>query len=224
MRALFIFANFAVNFLPMNEFDIKAAGWDLNPMHIERSEAVAKQITERISLSRSMSCMEFGAGTGLTSFLLKEHLGEITMMDSSAEMVRIMKEKITATGIKKIEAFHFDLEKNFWKGKKFDLIISQMVLHHVADINDIMNKFYLILNPGGYLAIADLYPEDGSFHGEGFSGHKGFNPDSLSVIISNLGFSEITAKKCYTIKKKISDSDSRLFDIFLLIARHPPVK
>jgi len=208
----------------MNEFDIKAGAWDLNPMHIERSEAVAEQIIERIPLSISMSALEFGAGSGLTSFLLKEHLGEITMIDNSAEMVRIMNEKITASRVKHIKALHFNLEKNYWKGKYFDLIISQMVLHHISDINNILKKFYLIMNPGGYLAIADLYPEDGSFHGQGFRGHRGFNPGRLSEIISNQGFSEITVRKCYTIKKNFFDTDSRLFDIFLLIARHTPVK
>ena len=58
-----------------------------------------------------------------------------------------------------------------------------MVLHHVNDIEKIIGKFYRLLNPGGYLAIADLYEEDGSFHGDGFTGHKGFNMDSLSGIL-----------------------------------------
>ncbi len=32
----------------------------------------------------------------------------------------------------------------------------------------ILEKFHDLLNPSGYLAIADLYPEDGSFHGLSF--------------------------------------------------------
>ena len=58
----------------------------------------------------------------------------------------------------------------------FDLIYTLMVLHHVGDVETIIRKFRGLLNPGGYLAIADLYSEDGSFHGEGFSGHMGFDP------------------------------------------------
>jgi tRNA (cmo5U34)-methyltransferase len=205
----------------MNEFDIKATGWDLSPMHIERSEAVAKQIVERIPLSKLFSALEFGAGTGLTSFLLKDHLREITMMDSSAEMVRIMNEKTIASGFKNLGVIHLDLEKNIWTGKNFDLIIAQMVLHHVDDIDDIINKFYTILNPGGFLAIADLYPEDGSFHGQGFNGHRGFDTGILSGKIKKHGFSDLSVKQCFTINRKISDSESEIFDVFLLVARRP---
>jgi hypothetical protein len=32
----------------MNEFDIKAADWEKNPMHWERSEVIAKEIKELI--------------------------------------------------------------------------------------------------------------------------------------------------------------------------------
>jgi hypothetical protein len=35
----------------MNEFDIKAAEWDTNPMHWDRSEAIAKEILNRIPLN-----------------------------------------------------------------------------------------------------------------------------------------------------------------------------
>jgi tRNA (cmo5U34)-methyltransferase len=208
----------------MNEFDVKAEGWDLNPMHIERSEAVAKQLIERIPLSKSMSALEFGAGTGLTSFSLKDHLKEITMMDKSREMVRKMEEKIRSTKSENLKALLFDLENNIWSGEGFDMLITQMVLHHIADINSIIKKFYNIINPGGYLAIADLYPEDGSFHREGFKGHPGFSPDKLSEIIKKQGFREISVRKCFTINKKITDSNSGQFNVFLLIARHPPVK
>jgi tRNA (cmo5U34)-methyltransferase len=78
----------------MKEFDIKAAVWDLNPMHWERSEAVAKQILERIPLKPWIKALEYGAGTGITSFILKDHVKEITMVDFSPEMVKIMNNKI----------------------------------------------------------------------------------------------------------------------------------
>ena len=202
----------------MNEFDIKAAGWDLNPMHIERAEAIARQILGIIPLRPWMTALEFGAGTGLTSFLIKDQLKEITMMDSSSEMVRIMNEKIEAVQANNLKAIYFDLEKNVWPNGKFDLIISQMVLHHVDDIESIIKKFFLMLNPGGYMAIADLYPEDGSFHGDDFTGHRGFDVEILSNRIRNSGFTNISHRKCFIINKKISDSETKQFEVFLLIS------
>lgn len=203
----------------MNEFDIKAAGWDSNPMHFERSEAIVKEILKTIPVNSGMTALEFGAGTGITSFLLMNHLKEITMLDNSEEMVRIMKEKIKATGASNLKTFVLDLENGNWTGQKFDMVMTQMVLHHVIDVDNILAKFSGLLNPGGYLAIADLYPEDGSFHGEGFTGHKGFDPAQMSEKLTRLGFINIISRKCFMINKKVTDTETKQFDVFLLTAR-----
>ncbi len=87
----------------MNEFDIKAAGWDQNPMHWDRSVAIVKELLKQVPVRKEMTAMEFGAGTGITSFLLKDHLKEITMVDSSAEMVKVMNEKVKVSRYTKPE-------------------------------------------------------------------------------------------------------------------------
>jgi ubiquinone/menaquinone biosynthesis C-methylase UbiE len=195
----------------MNEFDLKAAGWDSNPMHTERSETIARLIREEIPLNKEMTGLEFGAGTGITSFLLSVYLKEITMMDNSREMVRMMNEKILKLSATNLRPVFFDLEHSDYREGSFDLIFTQMVTHHIADIESIFNKFSALLNTGGYLAIADLYSEDGSFHGDGFTGHKGFDPETLALMLREKGFTGISHKKCYTIEK-----GSGKFDVFLL--------
>jgi 2-polyprenyl-3-methyl-5-hydroxy-6-metoxy-1,4-benzoquinol methylase len=99
-----------------------------------------------------------------------------------------------------------------------------MVLHHVTDIENILKKFYNLLNPGGFLAIADLYPEDGSFHGEGFTGHKGFDVEVLSNQIRKEGFTNISNRQCFLFNRKISDTETKLFGVFLMIAEHDKIK
>lgn len=203
----------------MNEFDIKAAAWDKNPMHWNRSEAIANEIKKLIPLNKDMTALEYGAGTGITSFLLKDHLKKITLMDNSTEMVKMMNSKIEATKVENMSALNFDLEHNDYAGGTFDLIFTQMVLHHVNNIESIIKKFSSLLNPGGYLAIADLYEEDGSFHGEGFTGHKGFNIGKLSDILNKNRLKNLSHKTCFTIDKKISETETKKFDVFLLIGK-----
>jgi tRNA (cmo5U34)-methyltransferase len=205
----------------MNEFDIKAAGWDQNPMIWDRANAIANEIKSQLPLNNRMTALEFGAGTGVTSFILKDSLKEITLMDNSVEMVKIMNEKIRKSGAENLKTVSFNLEKEYFNNSGFDLVFNQMVLHHISDIEDIIAKFYKLLNPGGYLATADLYPEDGSFHGEGFTGHKGFDPVELSNLIEKTGFENISYTKCYVINKQISESVTKQFEIFLLTARRP---
>jgi 2-polyprenyl-3-methyl-5-hydroxy-6-metoxy-1,4-benzoquinol methylase len=172
----------------------------------------------KVPLNPLMRALEYGAGTGITSFYMKDHLKEIIMMDNSAEMVKKMNEKILLAKAANLKALFFDLEHNNYTAGKFDLIFTQMVLHHVMDTENITARFYNLLNPGGYLAIADLYPEDGSFHGNDFIGHKGFDTEELSALISRHGFTNISHSRCFVINKKISDTETRQFDVFLLTA------
>jgi ubiquinone/menaquinone biosynthesis C-methylase UbiE len=94
-----------------------------------------------------------------------------------------------------------------------------MVLHHVSDIEKIISTFHRLLNPDGYLVIADLYEEDGSFHGDNFTGHRGFNVNSLSDILRKNCFENISYKTCFVIDRKISETESKQFDVFFLSGR-----
>ncbi len=160
----------------MNEFDIKAAEWDKSMMHRERAEKVAGEIMKQIPLNRTMSALEFGAGTGLLSFMLKDHLREITLIDNSQGMVKVLNEKLKTAGAENLKVVFADLEHDDYEEGSFDLIYTLMVLHHVGDVETIIKKFRGLLNPGGYLAIADLYSEDGSFHGGGLHRSQGLRP------------------------------------------------
>jgi len=203
----------------MSEFDNKAADWDKNPMHWDRSAAIAGSILKNVPVKPFFRAMEFGAGTGILSFLLKDHLMEILLIDNSSEMIRLTNEKIEASGAGNLRTKFFDLEHSDFTGEKFDLIFTQMVLHHVSDIENILRKFHAILSQGGYLAIADLFTEDGSFHGEEFDGHLGFDPDDLAEILHKTHFKIISQEECFVINRKISESETRDFPVFLITAK-----
>ncbi len=202
----------------MNEFDIKASEWDKSDMHRERAAAIAREIIMQIPLNREMTALEFGAGTGLLSFILKDRLKEITLIDSSEGMVQVLNEKLITEKDENLKVVKADLEHEDLSPGSFDLIYTLMVLHHVGDVETIIKKFHDLLNPGGYLAIADLYSEDGSFHGEGFHGHPGFNPKSLSALLEKCGFTGLSHRKVYVIDKVISENNRKTFDVFLMTA------
>jgi hypothetical protein len=42
----------------MNEFDLKAAGWDQNQMHWERSAAIVKDLLKQVPLRKGMTVLE----------------------------------------------------------------------------------------------------------------------------------------------------------------------
>jgi ubiquinone/menaquinone biosynthesis C-methylase UbiE len=205
----------------MNEFDIKATEWDKNDMHRERARTIAMEIIKEIPLNREMIALEFGAGTGLLSFMLKDRLKEITLIDNSEGMVKVLNEKLITAEAGNLKVVRADLEHEDLSPGSFDLIYTLMVLHHVGDIETIIKRFHGLLNPGGHLAIADLYSEDGSFHGEGFHGHPGFDPGSLAAILWKYEFTGINHRKVYVIDKVISENRKKTFDVFLMTAVRP---
>ena len=202
----------------MNQFDHAAPDWDKNQMHVERSEAVATELLKAIDWRTGMKALEFGAGTGLLSFALRSYFTEIILMDSSREMVKVTEEKLRAGHIKNMTALYFDLEKRNYTNRTFDIIYSQMVFHHVANTEKLIKKFYKLLNPGGVLAIADLYKEDGSFHGEEFTGHLGFDTDELTVMLEKNGYDNVTQRQCYIIEREGMQGEKQQYPMFLLTA------
>ena len=201
----------------MSEFDKVAAEWDKNKMHTDRSEAIANKLLPFLENKSLNTALEYGAGTGLLSFLLKDRFEEIILMDSSREMVNTANAKIAETGEKHMKAIFFDLEQDDYTGK-FDIIFTQMVLHHVDNVDLIFQKFNQLLTPEGIMAVADLYTEDGSFHGEGFTGHLGFEPEQLKKLLLKNGFGQVTYETVFTIKKE-TQQGIKEFPIFLIFAQ-----
>lgn len=203
----------------MTNFDLAAAGWDGNSMHWERSQAIANDIKTILPVAKNWRVLEYGAGTGILSFMLKDEVKEILMMDSSEEMVKVMQQKVTDSGTSNLIPTLFDMEKEDFSGEKVDLIATQMVLHHVTEVDALLKKFYAILNTGGYIAIADLYTEDGSFHGKGFDGHNGFDPKEMGEMLVAAGFKNPQYKPCFVMNKPIEGGEIKAFTVFFLTAQ-----
>jgi len=201
-----------------NHFDEVARDWDKNQIHVKRTEAIAKFLLDMIEINNKMKALEFGAGTGLLSFALKDHFAEITLMDSSAEMIKTTAEKIKAAGATQMSPLFFDLEKDEYTAKTFDVIFSQMVMHHVGDIEKMIAKFSHLLNKNGKLVIADLYKEDGSFHEMDFHGHLGFDPEQLAEILKKKGFINVNYQQCFEIERPLEDGKIKKFPVFLMTA------
>lgn len=202
----------------MNDFDARAKQWDENPMHLQRTQAIAHAMRERLPLSASLRALEVGCGTGLLSFELQRELGPITMTDTSEGMLTVLREKIAAQGISNMEPRLLDLATDRLSPAGFDLVYLQMALHHIPDVEAILQTLKELLAPGGYLAIADLEAEDGAFHGEGFTGHNGFDPRELSRQVAKTGFEEVAADTVYQLQREI-DGTPRVFPVFLLTAK-----
>ena len=198
----------------MSNFDAKAAGWDKDPVRVERANAVAIAICKQVKLSKKMKAFEYGCGTGLLSFALQPYLGPITLADSSAGMLDVLKEKIAASGASNMTPLKLDLIADPLPASRFDLLYTLLTLHHIHETDRVLQGFHALLKPGGLLCIADLDKEDGSFHVDSdFDGYNGFERGELNELILKAGFASVRFSTCYE-----SPKNGRLYPMFLAVA------
>lgn len=203
----------------MTNFDERAKEWDSDPKKVERARMVAEAIRKALPLSKNMNAFEYGCGTGLLSFALQEDLGQITLADTSQGMLEVLKEKIAASGVTNMRPLRLDLETEPLPLEKYHLIYSLMVLHHIQDVRGILKKFFDLLLPNGYLIIADLDKEDGSFHTDGTTDvHKGFDRTELQNWVETAGFGGVHFSTAYEIRKEVNGKE-KTFPVFLMLAQ-----
>lgn len=83
-----------------------------------------------------------------------------------------------------------------------------------------LQDLYTLLEPGGYLCVADLDAEDGSFHGAGFDGHNGFERVQLGALAEKAGFSGVDFSTVFRMTRG-SDDGVRDYPIFMMCCRKP---
>ena len=200
----------------VNSFDERAATWDDDPSHVERAGFVAQAIRRAIPLDPSVRMLEYGAGTGLVSQALRDSVGPITLVDTSAGMREVMQTKIAAGAITDARVWDLDLATALVPDEPFDLIVTVLTLHHLHHLDPVLANFAALLAGGGRLAIVDLDKEDGTFHKDGFDGHHGFDHAALGADLARAGFTGITFAPCHELVR-----DGRPYSLFLALATAP---
>ncbi len=201
-------------------FDEKAAEWDANPARVALARAVVEAIRAAVPLRPDMAVMDFGAGTGLVSLGVLPFVAEVTAVDASAGMLDTLRKKVDALGAKNFHLLRGDVTYAALPSGHFDLIVSSMTLHHLPDVPLVLRRLRPALCDGGWIALADLDAEDGTFHADPTGiYHRGFERATVFRWLEEAGFADITAREAYRITRPGSDAVMRTYPIFLVTAR-----
>lgn len=164
--------------------------------------------------------------------LLRDVFAELIMMDASREMVRVMEEKCRALeqevqddkqenkqdgSVADLHPVFVNLEQEAWTGAPVDVAFALMVMHHVGELELVLRRLYNLLDEEGCLIVVDLQAEDGSFHGEDFDGHLGFEPERFSALLKDLGFTRVDHHICYIMEKETA-AGLREFPLVMWVA------
>lgn len=194
----------------IDHFAHKSKSWDMNSKIVQNAKGIAELIVKNIKLDKSMELMDFGAGTGLLSYFVAPFVAKVVAVDNSPSMLLEFENKChefaCETEVLEKDLSHETLDR------KFDGIISSMTIHHLEDTKALLSKLYMMLNEGGFMAVADLDSEDGSFHSDNTGVfHHGFDRSILENMAKEVGFKEIRFDLASTINKP-----HREFTVFLM--------
>lgn len=200
---------------PENRFDQAAADWEAKPQRVLLAGKVADAIRDTLPLGPEMTAIEYGCGTGLVCRRLSPLLAHITAVDTSANMLAELAERVAAEGIANITPLLHDLTMAPLPGPRVDLVFSSMTLHHIQDLDGLVARLFELLRPGGLLALADLAPEDGSFHEDNTGvAHHGIDPSQLLSRCARHGGKESGSSVAHVMEK-----NGRRYPIFLAWCR-----
>lgn len=165
--------------------------------------------------------LDFACGTGIVSLALAPHVGLVTGVDISNEMIKVFEQKLRqqkagestldGTGenvsVKLVNIFEKEevqkLEAEQPKVlSEFDAAVSSLAYHHVDSIDQASHALFERIRPGGYVFVADIAKH---------AGHElkkqtevpspnGFTQEELKASLEKAGFEQVDTSQSFTIR------------------------
>jgi len=113
-----------------------------------------------LSLDETSAVMEVGPGEGQLLIELSQRFKNLTALDNSKDMLDKSRSAISECGRNDVEFILGDTAVARKQDVSSDLIIFDMVLHHISSPAKTFKDSAALLNPGGYLLIVELCSHD----------------------------------------------------------------
>jgi ubiquinone/menaquinone biosynthesis C-methylase UbiE/DNA-binding transcriptional ArsR family regulator len=176
-------------------FDKNAGKFKENQDMIVKFEQYSGCIQELLGvqkLPRSTRVLEVGPGEGELLKLLAGQFDELYAVDISAEMLARAKDQFDSDEASRIAFICGDMNTAIKANLKPDLVILNMVLHHLPSPAEAFSRAKQLISEQGYLLIVDLSSHDQNWVRENCGDlWLGFESSDLDSWANNRGLSRI---------------------------------
>ena len=175
-----------IKILPSSSgYDLAAPDYDKKEKYLDSFEK--GQILPLFGDVKNKKILDVGAGTGRLSVALAKMDAEVTALDVSAKMLKVIENKS-----KKINTVTGDAEALPFAGQTFDYVLAAFLIVHLKDPVRFFDESYRVLKDGGRLIVTNINqkepPEiktaEGTIKIESYY-HR---PEKIRELLSSLAF------------------------------------
>ncbi|KAJ3179557.1 hypothetical protein HDU85_004830 [Gaertneriomyces sp. JEL0708] len=158
------------------------------------------------AFSANAECLDFGCGTGILSVPLAPTVKSILGVDAAGKMVEVYNAKAKTLSLSNISALALDLcvdaDYSQISSKRFDVIFTQLVLHHIENVPLVFERLAKLLKPGGKLIVIDILKDENSHlfhpadaaHAHCIAHGGGFAPESIAEYYHMAGLRDVVIR------------------------------
>lgn len=152
---------------PLAAFDAKAEAWEdytATPLGWLRQELTLRHLTQHLgSLPRSLKVLDAGGGTGSYAIPLAQQGYQVCLLDFSAQMLAIARQKVEQLDpslLERMDFCHAPVEQTLglFPPNHFDLILCHTLLEYVSEPWEILRALTTVLRPGGLISLLFANP------------------------------------------------------------------
>mgnify|MGYP001628032631 CR=1 FL=1 len=152
------------------------------------AEPTAELIRGRAARHQWQSALEIGPGEGAFLPVIADICPRVVAVDNSADMLRKAWQTCTDEKLGHVELVEGTTATLLPRDERFDLVVANMVLHHVPSPADIFLEASDLMADGGYLVISDLRSHDQDWARENCGDlWLGFEPEELNAWANDAG-------------------------------------
>lgn len=118
------------------------------------------ELIDNLGLSTKSQVLEVGPGEGQLLAELASKFKALTALDNSSDMLEKSRAAIKQVGLKQVQFILGDTAVARKQHVSSDLIVFDMVLHHISSPSETFKDAAALLNANGYLLIVDLCTHD----------------------------------------------------------------
>jgi 2-polyprenyl-3-methyl-5-hydroxy-6-metoxy-1,4-benzoquinol methylase len=214
-------------------FNAEALSWDSNPTVQQATALAHKAYLAHLPPADVLSnydILDLGCGTGLLSLALAPSVRSVTAVDAAEGMIAALKTKLSSptaatdyvksTNILPVHTLLQDPDdarlatdpatgNPTGPGRRFDLVVSHLVLHHIPDLAPLFRTIHGCLKPGGKVMVTDFEdfgPEARKFHPEskmdGVERH-GIGRAMIRAVLEEAGFGDVRVETAFEMAKEV---------------------